>query len=147
TALGQIAAQTTDTIVGFVDRAVDVAASGGDALRLPQGNGALTRLTRQLPLQRLVTAGEAAFDGAGYDRLVVTGVEIADRALRLAGRPTGLRLHGSTRLIRGTAASGGGFNGRGLTLAMSGAHALTDAVVAGFALGSEQGETRMRGGA
>ena len=147
TATGQVAAQATDTIVGFVDRAIDVAWTGGDTLRLPSGDGAITRLTRQLPLQRLVNAGEAAFEGAGYDRLVVTGVEIADRALRLAGRPTGLRLQGSSRLIRGSAPSGAGFNGRGLALAVSGAHPVGDEVVVGFAVGIDRGAVRMGGGA
>jgi hypothetical protein len=35
TATGQIAAQATDTMVGFVDRAMDVVWTGGDTLHLP----------------------------------------------------------------------------------------------------------------
>jgi hypothetical protein len=146
TATGQIAAQATDTMVGFVDRAMDVVWTGGDTLRLPTGDGAITRLARQLPLQRLVNAGEAAFDGAGYDRLVVTGVEIADRALRLAGRPTGVRLQGSSRPIRGNASSGAGYSGQGLALAASGARQVSDQVVLGFGVGIDSGTVRMGAG-
>jgi hypothetical protein len=78
---------------------------------------------------------------------VVTGVEIADRALRLAGRPTGVRLQGSTRPIRGNASSGAAFSGQGLALAASGAQLVSDQVVVGFGVGIDSGTVRMGAGA
>lgn len=137
TVTGQIAARGAESFVSFVDRAVRVEWSGRDSLPMPQGQQAISRLTRHLPFEQLVTAGESAFAGAGYDRLVVTGVDIADRALRLAGRPTGLRLQGSTRMIRGASPTGG-YTGQGTALGVSSARSIGQDVVAGLTFGTER---------
>lgn len=99
----------------------------------------LKQVASVLPADMLVPAARQALNEGNFDRLLIAGAKVADKALDAIGRPYGLWLRGRSAIVDNER-SGGAYDGTALSLAGGADYKFHNDMLAGLAVAYERGD-------
>lgn len=98
----------------------------------------LKQLASLLPANMLVPAAQQALNDGNFDRLLIAGAKVADKAIDAIGRPFGLWFRGASTFVDDDW-SAGAYNGTELSLGAGADYRFRKDMVAGLAVAYERG--------